>query len=485
MNIKPIILASASPRRTEILTLAGIPHRVVVLEHEEVIDNTKAPIDIVKSLAYQKANAVFEKYPNEIVLGSDTIVVYDEILGKPKDKIDAYRMLKKLEGKTHQVITGVAILSSMKKIMFAEVTNVTFKNMTDDEIYEYINSENVLDKAGAYAIQGSACKYISKIDGDYYNVMGLPVHKVYHELKKIEKQTLPKNHVVAIGGSNIDYIGNLPIDFNISESNVGTVDVYFGGVSRNIVENIARNGVELSFVTCIANDALGRAMKEELESIGVDLYIPPFVEKTGSFLSLNTNNNLFVGICDVDYQNSLTVEYIESLNIIDENTKYLLIDTNLPDKLIEYLCNKYKDKFIISDGISSKKVVRLKNVLDKLSLLKVNIFEGQTLTGYEEPELIMKELINKGVKNCVITAGSKATLYNVGKEIKVEPVIKADKVVNTTGAGDAMLSGVICGLVNNLSMKESVQLGHIFANENLKEETPTVKHKCKYIRKGE
>ena len=166
--------------------------------------------------------------------------------------------------------------------------------------------------------------------------------------------------------------------------------------------------------------------------------------------------------------------------IIDENTKYLLIDTNLPEQLIEYLCNKYQDKYIMSDGISSKKVVRLKNVLDKLSLLKVNIFEGKTLTGYDEPELIMKDLINKGVKNCVITAGSKSTIYNVGNEIKVEPVIKADKVVNTTGAGDAMLSGVICGLVNNMPMKEAVQLGHIFANENLKENTPTVKRRCKY-----
>lgn len=475
MNTKEIILASASPRRTELLTLAGIKHKVIVLEHEEVIDSKKSPSDIVKSLAYQKANAVFEKYNEDVVIGADTIVVLDEILGKPKDRQDAFRMLKKLQGNTHQVMTGVAILSKEKQLVFYESTNVTFKKMSNDEIYEYIDSENVYDKAGAYAIQGSACKYISKIEGDYYNVMGLPVQRVYSELNNLDKNKLPKNHVVVVGGSNIDYIGNLPSDFNISESNIGTVDVYFGGVSRNIVENLARNGVELSFITCIANDALGKAMKEELESIGVDLYIPPVVEKTGSFLSLNNDNNLFVGICDVDYQNSLTIDYVEGLNVINDNTKYLVVDTNLPQPLIEYLCNKYQDKFIISDGISSKKVVRLKNVLDKLSLLKVNIYEGQTLTGYDKPELIMKELIKKGVKNCIITAGSNATLYNIGNTILAEPVIKADKIVNTTGAGDAMLSGVVKGLVENMSIKDAVKLGHIFANKNLQVKTPTVK----------
>lgn len=472
---KEIILASASPRRTEILTLANIKHKVIVKEHEEVIDESKTPEDIVKDLAYQKAYAVFKDYSDSIVIGSDTVVVLDGILGKPKDQEDAYRMLKKLSNKTHKVITGVAILSSQSSRVFSETTDVTFKNMTDEEIYEYINHENVLDKAGAYAIQGMACKYITKIDGDYYNVMGLPISKVASELKKVNNNHPPKNYFVAVGGSNIDYIGD--IDGNVSsyESNIGNVEVYFGGVSRNIVENLARNEVELSFVTCIADDAIGKAMKQELEELGVDLYIPSNIKKTGSFLSVNNDNNLYVGICDVDYQDKLTIDYLESLNIINENTKYILIDTNLPDEVIEYICNKYSDKYIIADGISSKKVVRLAKVLDKLSLLKVNIYEGKTLTSYKEPELIVKELINRGVKTCVVTNGSKPTYYNVGKDILIEPTIKATKVVNTTGAGDAMLSGVIKGVLSNMPLNEAVKLGHIFANENLQVKTPTKK----------
>lgn len=472
---KEIILASASPRRTEILSLARVKHRIVVKDHEEIIDETKDAEDIVKDLAYQKAFAVYKDYQDEIVLGADTVVVLDGILGKPKDREDAFRMLKKLSNKTHKVITGVAILSKEAKRIFSETTNVTFRKMTDEEIYEYIDNENVYDKAGAYAIQGMASKYITKIDGDYYNVMGLPISRVCTELENVQSNKKPKNYFVAIGGSNIDYIGDIDGSINPYESNIGNVELYFGGVSRNIVENLARNEVELSFVTCIASDAIGKAMRQELEELGVDLYIPSNIDKTGSFLSVNNDNNLYIGICDVNYQDKLTKEYIESLNLITSETKYLLIDTNLPDELIEYLCNRYSDKFIIADGISSKKVVRLVNVLDKLSLLKVNIYEGQTLTSFKEPELIVKDLINRGVKTCVVTSGSNPTYYNVGKDIFLEPTIKATKVVNTTGAGDAMLSGVIKGIVENKPLKEAIKLGHIFANENLQVKTPTKK----------
>ena len=109
--------------------------------------------------------------------------------------------------------------------------------------------------------------------------------------------------------------------------------------------------------------------------------------------------------------------------------------------------------------------------------IKVNRFEGKTLTSYDEPELIVKDLINKGVKNCVVTDGGNPTYYNDGKEIKIEPTIKASKVVNTTGAGDAMLSGVVYGLINNKSITEAIQIGHKFANANLQVETPTLKNK--------
>lgn len=180
-----IILASNSPRRTEILNLAGIKHLVVPSRIEEHIDNTHTPEQIVMELANQKAMHVASMYPNDIVIGADTIVLVDEkILGKPKDYNEAFSMLSLLSNRTHKVITGVSIIENNKADMFYETSLVTFNKMTDEEISDYIHSEYVYDKAGSYAIQGSCCKFIKTITGDYYNIMGLPISTIYEKLKK-------------------------------------------------------------------------------------------------------------------------------------------------------------------------------------------------------------------------------------------------------------------------------------------------------------
>lgn len=180
-----IILASSSPRRTEILNLANIKHLVVPSTIEEVVDQKQSPAQIVKSLANQKAHFIAQKYPYDIIIGADTIVVVGNvILGKPKNQEDAIRMLKLLSGKTHKVITGVSIISPNKEKSFAVTTTVDVAKLNQSQILQYLEEKNVYDKAGAYAIQGAFCKYILKIKGDYYNVMGLPIAKVYEELKE-------------------------------------------------------------------------------------------------------------------------------------------------------------------------------------------------------------------------------------------------------------------------------------------------------------
>jgi septum formation protein len=138
-------------------------------------------------LAYQKAKWVQEKEKtNALVIGSDTIVVINnEVLGKPKDHGDAVRMLSLLESNIHEVITGVSLIKEEKTINFYEKTLVYFKPMTKENIEQYIKEENVYDKAGSYAIQGEAMKYIDHIEGDYYNVIGLPIDRLLKELKKI------------------------------------------------------------------------------------------------------------------------------------------------------------------------------------------------------------------------------------------------------------------------------------------------------------
>lgn len=180
-----IILASTSPRRTEILTLGKIKHQVVAPLVKEVIHEDLTPTEVVQSLAIQKANDVFKRYPNDVIIGADTVVVIDnEILGKPKDEQDAIKMLTKLSNRTHLVITGVAIYTKDVKETFCNITEVTFDEMTKDDILDYIHSDNVYDKAGSYAIQASIAKFIKKIDGDYYNVMGLPLSDVYKHIKQ-------------------------------------------------------------------------------------------------------------------------------------------------------------------------------------------------------------------------------------------------------------------------------------------------------------
>jgi len=180
-----IILASLSPRRTELLNLIGINHTVIPSTVLEVVDETLSKEEIVISLATQKAKDVARKNPYDLVIGADTIVaIDDQILGKPKDEADAIRMLKLLQNRHHQVLTGVCIIYQNEVTSFFCKSDVYFYPMSIEEIKEYIEVENVYDKAGSYAIQGMCARYIKKIDGDYYNIMGLPISALYQALKE-------------------------------------------------------------------------------------------------------------------------------------------------------------------------------------------------------------------------------------------------------------------------------------------------------------
>lgn len=182
-----IILASASPRRQEILTQANIMYELIPSQVEEVFNHNISIEDAVMDLAYQKAHWVYKNNQDALIIGADTIVVVDdEVLGKPKDYNDACRMLNKLQNNQHDVITGVALIKKDKIVKFYEKTKVFFKPMSKEEIDRYIEEENVYDKAGSYAIQGEAMRYIDHIEGDYYNVIGLPIDHLLIELKNIE-----------------------------------------------------------------------------------------------------------------------------------------------------------------------------------------------------------------------------------------------------------------------------------------------------------
>jgi nucleoside triphosphate pyrophosphatase len=179
--MKKIILASTSPRRREILSKYNINLEIMSSDVDEKVLPDEEPIQVAMALAFQKAHSIASKLDdNCIVLAADTIVFKEEILGKPTDDIDAYEMLNKLNGRIHQVITGIAIIDteSNKKIIDYEITNVKLKKLTKDKIERYINTGEFKDKAGSYGIQGYGETLVEWIEGSYSNVVGLPIAKI-------------------------------------------------------------------------------------------------------------------------------------------------------------------------------------------------------------------------------------------------------------------------------------------------------------------
>lgn len=179
-----LILASASPRRKELMSLAGFDFEVVTADVDEVLDASLLPCELVMSLSFQKASAVAKDNLDATVIGADTVVVLGgKVLGKPHSEEEAVHMLRELSGNTHEVYTGVCIIKGDRAHTFYECTKVTFWPLEDKLIAEYVASKEPMDKAGAYGIQGKGCVLVKGIDGDYFNVVGFPVSRFCREIK--------------------------------------------------------------------------------------------------------------------------------------------------------------------------------------------------------------------------------------------------------------------------------------------------------------
>ena len=184
-QVPELILASASPRRRELLATAGFRFSVRARPVEEVRRALESPVEYVRRLSYEKAMAARVRV-DEIVLGADTVVVVDDnVLEKPRDAVDAHRMLQLLSGRVHQVITGICLLREGRTLQDHSLTQVHFTRLTSSEIAQYVASGEPMDKAGAYGIQGLASKFVERIDGCYFNVMGLPLSLVYSHWKNL------------------------------------------------------------------------------------------------------------------------------------------------------------------------------------------------------------------------------------------------------------------------------------------------------------
>ena len=185
-----VILASQSPRRKELMGLFHIPFIVRVSQTDETMDAGLSPAEAVAAVSRRKAEAV-TRNPEDVVIAADTIVVCDgQVLGKPKDEADAFRMLRLLSGRDHQVMTGMCVLRGKLAQVHTEVTDIHFRPLSDQEILSYIRTGEPMDKAGSYGIQGGAALFAEKMAGDYYNVMGLPVCRLGQMLRSIAPELM-------------------------------------------------------------------------------------------------------------------------------------------------------------------------------------------------------------------------------------------------------------------------------------------------------
>ncbi len=185
-----LILASASPRRKELMGLYGIPFTVRAADIDETMDPAASPYDEVARLSREKALAVAHE-PGDVVVAADTIVVLrDRVLGKPKDEDEAFAMLRALSGRDHQVMTGFTVLRGRRCVTHTEVTDLHFRELSDGEIARYVATGEPMDKAGAYGIQGGAALFCTRMEGDYYNVMGLPVCRLGQVLRSVLEEQL-------------------------------------------------------------------------------------------------------------------------------------------------------------------------------------------------------------------------------------------------------------------------------------------------------
>ena len=253
-----------------------------------------------------------------------------------------------------------------------------------------------------------------------------------------------KNKILVIGGANIDYIGKSFNKIIKQDSNIGTISISFGGVGRNIVENLARLGMDVTFITAIGDDFLGQLMLKELLELNVKVIMPKTSsENSGGYLAIHSENgDMELALCDQKITEKISIEFLESQKNIINEFDYIVIDTNFNQDVLKYLINTYSRKKIFLDVISTAKGKKIVGLESKISFLKCNELEARTL-------FTDNYFTNFNSNMLIVTKGSKTIEYNEKTKIcysNVEKVNQED-IVNATGAGDALFSGFICGIV--------------------------------------
>ncbi|OLR64142.1 carbohydrate kinase [Peptoniphilus porci] len=277
-------------------------------------------------------------------------------------------------------------------------------------------------------------------------------------------------YVAVLGGCNMDIIGYSFDNLKVRDSNPGKIKYSSGGVGRNICENLARLGINTTFLSVLGKDDAAKNILDELNHINVDsskILISEGI--TPHYLAiLDEEKDMYVAIADMDLLKNIDKDYIDKNKKIIENAEFTIIDTNLEEETLDYILKNIKGKFLI-DGVSTKKVIKIKNLLNKIDFLKVNNYEAKTLSGLDTDNInsLGEDLIDKGLKSLVITAGSRGAFYfekDFKRVRKPDPV----KVVNASGAGDAFMAGYAYGLYNDFDIDKRMKAAEAAARIALK-----------------
>ena len=277
--------------------------------------------------------------------------------------------------------------------------------------------------------------------------------------------------VLLIGSSAIDYIAtsDRPLEYKVSNS--GKLDIAYGGVTRNVAHNLAKLGNKVTVVTALGKGELSNLIKRHYKELGVNLIDAPTKYPTSTYVAINdSNRDMEVAIFDNRAVKDVTPTYIKKIHKEIERHDFIFMDGNVSKETIEYIAKKYSHKKIFCDPIAPEFIYKFLGILDKLYLMKCNIYEARALVNQQklQKEALVKAIFKKGLRNVVVSNARNDVYYGLDrKQINHYSVTQFKKIANTTGCGDALMSGIIDHLLLGKSFKEAISFGNKLANLTL------------------
>ncbi|MFA6829241.1 MAG: PfkB family carbohydrate kinase [Bacilli bacterium] len=269
------------------------------------------------------------------------------------------------------------------------------------------------------------------------------------------------NEILVIGGSNIDYLAKSKNTLIMEDSNIGVLTTSFGGVGRNITENLARLHDQVTFLTGIGEDVQGQKLKADLESLYVKVLCPAIAYPSGSYVSIaDESGNMKVAICDSRLMDNMTIGDLEPFFQVIDSHENIVLEANLNETVIDAIFDRFKGHRFYIEGVSANKIRRFRNHVSEIYLFKSNLMEARYFLSSDlDGQKAAKDLMELGAKNVVLSQGKDPIIYGTAGHVFTQSVVACPNVASVNGAGDALFSGIVHGMIHCQSLKESVEFG--------------------------